>query len=438
MMQPSTAAQPSLRVPAGLDICLLATSGCSSPCSALARLAALNNDSSVVSDYNLLSAAAGPSRLALAGMMFKAMDHARHAPRVLPAKPAADQGLYSLQWSAVSTASPPMRLLPDHSTGLRLSSGGQTIPLPAHASAAAAAALSILQQSPAGSQSMSLSAYCSSAGMAGHHDHADRSTAAAAACTGLLRVAARELTSTSISTLLNSSLAAHKPGLPPASQPDAFGHATAAGTWQVPALLPSASQAARQVTISLSSSLIMGGTGDIGSLIGLYACSSAAPALHLSSSPTQVLLAGRSGRAALPWLDQLPPSAQLTAVRCDGSSAEEVHALGAQLQAQPPAAGPVKAILQAGGVVQDAALSKQTAASLRAVLAPKAGAARHLAAAQWALPVANSVAFSSMSALLGTPGQANYAAANAVLDAGAEHAQAQGEHSLPWHRLRIV
>ena len=430
MMQPATAAQPSLRVPAGLDVCLLATSGCSAPCSATARLAALNNASSVVSDYSLLSTAAGPSRLAVAGMMFKAMDHAQHAPRVLPAKHGADQGLYSLQWSTAGTANPRMQLQPDHSFDLRLSSGRQKACLPAHASAAAAAALSILQQHPAGSQRMCLSAYCSSTGMAGHHAQADRSIAAAAACTGLLRVAARELTSASISTLLGSSLAAHKPSLPPASQPDAFGHATTAGSWQVPVLLPSAPQAPRPVTGSLSSSLIMGGTGDIGSLVGLYACSSAAPALHLSSSPTQVLLAGRSGRAALPWLDQLPPSAQLTAVRCDGSSAEEVHALGAQLQAHQQAAGPVKAILQAGGVVQDAALSQQNAASLRAVLAPKAGAARHLAAAQWALPVADSVAFSSMSALLGTPRQANYAAANAVLDAEAEHAQAQGEELL--------
>ena len=70
----------------------------------------------------------------------------------------------------------------------------------------------------------------------------------------------------------------------------------------------------------------------------------------------------------------------------------------------------------------------QSAASLRAVMAPKLLAAQRLAAASAAEPVGCWALFSSLSALLGTPGQANYAAANAQLNVLA-HAQEQaGEH----------
>lgn len=75
--------------------------------------------------------------------------------------------------------------------------------------------------------------------------------------------------------------------------------------------------------------------------------------------------------------------------------------------------------MHAGGVLADSALRGQTAASLRAVLAPKACGVANLDTALSASPLQAAVAFSSIAALLGNPGQANYAAANGALDAWA-------------------
>ena len=67
-------------------------------------------------------------------------------------------------------------------------------------------------------------------------------------------------------------------------------------------------------------------------------------------------------------------------------------------------------------VTQDAPLAKQSSASLRATLAAKASGSVNLASATLATPLSSVVHFSSLSALLGTAGQANYAAANEVLN----------------------
>ena len=79
----------------------------------------------------------------------------------------------------------------------------------------------------------------------------------------------------------------------------------------------------------------------------------------------------------------------------------------------------------AGGLAQDALLAKQSAASVRAVLAPKAAGTLRMAAACHGAPLAGCAYFSSVAALLGNASQANYAAANAALDAAAARQQAQ-------------
>lgn len=65
--------------------------------------------------------------------------------------------------------------------------------------------------------------------------------------------------------------------------------------------------------------------------------------------------------------------------------------------------------------------------SVRAATTPKLVAAQKLAAASAAEPVESWAHFSSLSALLGTAGQANYAAANAQLNTWADVQQNSGD-----------
>lgn len=62
----------------------------------------------------------------------------------------------------------------------------------------------------------------------------------------------------------------------------------------------------------------------------------------------------------------------------------------------------------------------------RQVIAPKALASANLARATSGFPVKNWTHFSSLSAFLGTPGQANYAIANAQLNTWARLQRQQG------------
>ena len=77
-------------------------------------------------------------------------------------------------------------------------------------------------------------------------------------------------------------------------------------------------------------------------------------------------------------------------------------------------------------MLQDASLPNQTASSLRAALAPKATAASRLQQRLAGLtPLGSMQLFSSIASLLGSSGQANYAAANAALDGQADRWQRQ-------------
>lgn len=79
-----------------------------------------------------------------------------------------------------------------------------------------------------------------------------------------------------------------------------------------------------------------------------------------------------------------------------------------------------QAVFHAGGALADATLAQQTARGCRAVNAPKGIALNHMR--PWLQLQASStcILFSSLASLLGSPGQANYAAANSVLDGTAQ------------------
>ncbi|PPS43906.1 type I polyketide synthase [Chroococcidiopsis sp. TS-821] len=98
---------------------------------------------------------------------------------------------------------------------------------------------------------------------------------------------------------------------------------------------------------------------------------------------------------------------------------------------------PLRGIVHAAGVLHDGILLQQNWQAFEQVMAAKVKGTWILHSLTKQLPLDLFVTFSSVSALLGSPGQGNYAAANAFMDALAHHRRAMGLPGLsinwgPW------
>ncbi|WP_140158171.1 SDR family NAD(P)-dependent oxidoreductase, partial [Micromonospora sp. NBS 11-29] len=87
---------------------------------------------------------------------------------------------------------------------------------------------------------------------------------------------------------------------------------------------------------------------------------------------------------------------------------------------------PLRAVVHTAGVVDDATVEKLTPDRLAAVLRPKVDAAWNLHRATRDHELTAFVLYSAAAGLMGGPGQGNYAAGNAFLDALAEHRRSLG------------
>uniref|UniRef100_A0AAU3GNW7 SDR family NAD(P)-dependent oxidoreductase n=1 Tax=Streptomyces sp. NBC_01401 TaxID=2903854 RepID=A0AAU3GNW7_9ACTN len=143
-----------------------------------------------------------------------------------------------------------------------------------------------------------------------------------------------------------------------------------------------------------------------------------------------LVLVGRSGPDPELVAELTAAGARVVAARCDAADRTAM----AELIAAVPADRPLTGIVHAAGVLDDAPVTALTPEQLDRVLRPKADAALLLDELTRGLRLSAFVLFSSASATFGAAGQANYAAANAFLDALAERRRAEGlpAQSLGW------
>ena len=122
--------------------------------------------------------------------------------------------------------------------------------------------------------------------------------------------------------------------------------------------------------------------------------------------------------------------AEVQAERCDIADGAQVAALLGRLRT---GGRPLRGVLHAAGVLDDALVTDIDPARARAVRDPKVLGASHLDRLTAADPLDFFVMLSSVASLLGTPGQGAYAAANAVMDALAHDRHARGLPALAVH-----
>ena len=168
--------------------------------------------------------------------------------------------------------------------------------------------------------------------------------------------------------------------------------------------------------------LITGGTGAVGGHVARWLARVGAP---------KIILASRSGPAA-PAAAALAAAvaaagacAEITA--CDTSRPRDLAALLTRITASDP---PLTTVMHAAGLLDDGVLDGLGSARLATVLAAKAAGAAALAELTQDMNLDAFVLFSSAAATFGNPGQGNYAAANAFLDALALYRHGRGQPAL--------
>ncbi len=192
-----------------------------------------------------------------------------------------------------------------------------------------------------------------------------------------------------------------------------------AGSIMVPRLARLSPTAGERTIVDCSGTvLITGGTGGLGALFAQH--------LAKEHGAERLLLVSRSGPQA-PEAESLRESlaqlgCQARIAACDVADREQLRELLSSIAPEHP----LTAVIHAAGVIDDGLIESIDSESLSRVLTPKVDAAINLHQLTKSAGLSDFVLFSSIAASMGSPGQGNYAAANAFLDALAAHRRAQG------------
>lgn len=154
--------------------------------------------------------------------------------------------------------------------------------------------------------------------------------------------------------------------------------------------------------------LLTGGAGGIGLLVAEHL---------LNMDGVKVALAGRSKMTPALELKlsslQAGKKRRLAYFQADVSQLEETRALLKSVQRE---LGGVSAIIHGAGIIRDSFLMRKTLAQFQETLAPKVFGAINLDEATAGQPLDTFLLFSSIAAITGNVGQADYSYANAFLD----------------------
>jgi acyl carrier protein len=180
--------------------------------------------------------------------------------------------------------------------------------------------------------------------------------------------------------------------------------------------------------------LITGGLGGLGLTVALWMVEQGAKHLTLASR------SGDSAAAQALVHELRQRGINVLTTRTDLTHWSQLEALLIQIRKQMPR---LRGIIHAAGVIDDGALVNLNAHRLSKVMAPKVSGTWNLHAATADLPLDFFVLFSSAVSVLGSPGQANYAAANAFLDAMAHYRQSRGLPAIsinwgPWSEVGLA
>ncbi|MFQ6029217.1 MAG: SDR family NAD(P)-dependent oxidoreductase, partial [Dehalococcoidia bacterium] len=177
--------------------------------------------------------------------------------------------------------------------------------------------------------------------------------------------------------------------------------------------------------------LITGGLGGFGLWVAQW---------MVDQGAQHLVLMGRSepSAAARETLEEMRRAgAQVVFAKGDVIQEQQVASVLAEIGRSMP---PLRGIIHAAMVLDDNSLLKLNSNLLKKVMAPKMNGAWHLHTLTLSAPLDFFVLFSSGASMVGFPGQGNYAAANAFLDALAHYRRAQGRPALTinWGRLAEV